>query len=154
MRNDKVVLTTMVIVVDKKNNKILMQKRKKSWLGYAPPGGHVEDFESLVECAIREVKEETGIDVLNLKFNSITHFVKSDGRYIVFNYYTEDFYGELIEENLEGEPLWLDIEKLDEYELSDGLKERFERMFFDKNIVEAHITFDELGQEIKKFYDV
>lgn len=154
MRNDKVVLTTMVIVVDKKNNKTLMQKRKKSWLGYAPPGGHVEDFESFVECAIREVKEETGIDVFNLKFNSITHFVKDNGRYIVFNYYTEDFSGNLIEETLEGKPEWIRIDKLNEYELSSGLKERFDRMFFNKNIVESHITFDDLGNEIKNFYDI
>lgn len=35
---------------------------------YAPPGGHLEYMESFEECARREVKEETGMEVENVRF--------------------------------------------------------------------------------------
>jgi 8-oxo-dGTP pyrophosphatase MutT (NUDIX family) len=45
-----------------KNNQVLLHFHKKmnKWL---PPGGHVEKDETPTECAIREAKEETGLDI-------------------------------------------------------------------------------------------
>lgn len=43
-------------------NKILLLKHKKLNL-WLPPGGHVEEDEFTHEAAIREVKEETGLDI-------------------------------------------------------------------------------------------
>ncbi len=45
-----------------KENKILMLKRKDSGK-WTMPGGTMELSESLTDCAVREVKEETGLDV-------------------------------------------------------------------------------------------
>lgn len=43
------------------NNKVLLvQNPKRKW---GPPGGHGNDNESLVETAVRETKEETGLDI-------------------------------------------------------------------------------------------
>jgi 8-oxo-dGTP pyrophosphatase MutT (NUDIX family) len=43
-------------------NKVLLIHHKKldMWL---PPGGHIDDNELPCECAIREFKEETGLDI-------------------------------------------------------------------------------------------
>lgn len=49
-----------------KDNQILVQDRVKSWNGVAFPGGHVESRESIVDSTIREIKEETGLDISNL----------------------------------------------------------------------------------------
>lgn len=48
-----------------KDNKVLLGKRmgahgENTW---SPPGGHLEMYEEPIECAIREVKEETDLDV-------------------------------------------------------------------------------------------
>lgn len=53
-----------------KEGKVLLGKRKNSHGSgeYAWPGGHLEFNESMVDCAIREVKEETGIEIENVKF--------------------------------------------------------------------------------------
>ncbi len=53
-----------------KNGKVLLGKRKGSHGEgeYGWPGGHIEYMESFAECATREVKEETGIEIDNIHF--------------------------------------------------------------------------------------
>lgn len=53
-----------------KNGKILLGKRKGSHGEgeYAFPGGHMEYMESFEGCVKREVKEEAGIEIGNIKF--------------------------------------------------------------------------------------
>lgn len=60
----KVILTTLVVIVDRaKQCVLLVRRRKRNWQGYAAPGGHVDFPESLMNCAVREVREETGLCV-------------------------------------------------------------------------------------------
>lgn len=53
-----------------KNGKVLMGKRKNAHGEgeYAWPGGHMEYMESFEECAKRETREETGIEITNIRF--------------------------------------------------------------------------------------
>lgn len=53
-----------------KDGKILLSKRKGSHGAgeYSWPGGHMEYMESFEECAKREVREETGIEIENIRF--------------------------------------------------------------------------------------
>ena len=48
--------------IDFNNNEVLLMYNKKlnKWL---QPGGHIEGLETPIETAIRETKEETGIDI-------------------------------------------------------------------------------------------
>jgi len=52
-----------VAAVIKKDGKILMLNRVNFPFGWACPAGHVEEGENPKMAMIREVKEETGIDV-------------------------------------------------------------------------------------------
>lgn len=52
-------------VIITKDNKILLLQKKNG--KYELPGGHIEVGESAIEGAKREVKEETGLDIINLK---------------------------------------------------------------------------------------
>lgn len=47
----------------------------KGYRGWEFPGGYVEKAESIQEAAIREVKEESGIDIQLTKFYGIDQFV-------------------------------------------------------------------------------
>ncbi len=61
MRTEMVELTNLCMIKD--GDKYLLQNRvKKDWQGYTFPGGHIEPGESIVQSAIREVKEETGLN--------------------------------------------------------------------------------------------
>jgi 8-oxo-dGTP diphosphatase len=53
-----------------KDGKVLLGKRKGSHGAgeYAWPGGHMEYMESFEGCAKREVQEEAGIEIENIRF--------------------------------------------------------------------------------------
>lgn len=140
----KVELTNMCMVYDKKNNKVLVQNRIKSWKGISFPGGKVDDGESIVESTIREVKEETGLIVSELEPCGIMHWYNDETgeRYFVFNYRTEVFEGELLEETKEGKVFWVDKDELPKLNLSEGLRERLS-MFFDKKYSEGFRIWNE-----------
>ena len=96
----KIELTNMVMIQDNKTGKVLVQDRIKKWKGLSFPGGHIEEGESFVDSAIREIKEETGLDIANLKSCGVIHWCNNttSDRYIEFLYKTTDFSGELLSE--------------------------------------------------------
>ena len=110
----KLEMTNMVMIQDKQTGKVLVQDRVKSWKGLSFPGGHIEDNESIVDSAIREVREETGLEVLNIKSCGIIHWLnnKTFDRYLVFLFKTADYSGELITECDEGLNLWITVDEL------------------------------------------
>lgn len=59
-----------VIVLVFKDEKILFGKRKSelSTHTFGVPGGHLEYMESFDQCARREVLEETGMEIQNIRF--------------------------------------------------------------------------------------
>ena len=75
-----------VAVIVVKDGKVLMGKRKNI-LGsgeWAFPGGHLEFHEKIEDCAKREVYEETGLIVKNIRVTTFTNdiFVKEKKHYI------------------------------------------------------------------------
>ena len=111
----KIELTNMVMIQDNKTGKVLVQDRIKKWKGLSFPGGHVEEGESFVDSAIREIKEETGLDIANLESCGVIHWCnnKTFDRYIEFLYKTTDFSGELLSETEEGKVFWILPEEIE-----------------------------------------
>ncbi|MFD0712721.1 8-oxo-dGTP diphosphatase [Paenibacillus sp. GCM10027626] len=130
----KVEMTNMCMIYDKETDRVLVQERIKSWKGITFPGGHVENGESIADSTIREVKEETGLDVSDLELCGIVHWYnnETDETYLVFSYRTTVFRGKLMEETEEGRHFWVDKNELASLALAPGFGERLPMFFGDK----------------------
>src|SRR5712692_6411882 len=75
-----------VLVLIRNGDRILLVKRAKdTWAGsWKAPGGHIEFGESPEETASREVQEETGVTISDLKFRTMTNDVfEADKRHYI-----------------------------------------------------------------------
>lgn len=121
MKVENVELTVLCLLY--KDNQILLQNRtKKDWKGYTLPGGHVELGESFVDAVIREMKEETNLDVIHPQLCGVKQFPIVNGRYVVFLFKSNEFSGELKSSD-EGEMIWVNRNELSNLSLVSDFKE-------------------------------
>ena len=114
-RTTPTILCNLCMVEDLENGKVVLQYRspeKTHWAGYAFPGGHIEEGESLVESVIREIEEETGLTIFHPHLAAVKNWQLEDGtRYIVFCYKVTEYTGQL-RSTEEGEVSWVDKDQL------------------------------------------
>ncbi|MDU4018031.1 MAG: 8-oxo-dGTP diphosphatase [Finegoldia magna] len=104
-----------MIKINRGNDVLVLDKVKKyGWEGLTFPGGHVEKVESITESVIREAKEETNLDIENIKYVGMISWydIDNNDRIVGFLYETDDFSGELVKENVEGTLEFIDYEDL------------------------------------------
>ena len=96
-QNKRPLIGVAVIIV--KNGEVLLGKRRNSHGegAWALPGGHLEWNESITECALREVFEETGLIVKNIKHAAFTNdvFTKEEKHYVTLFVTAEYVSGEV-----------------------------------------------------------
>ena len=116
-------LTTLCYI--EKDGKYLMMHRvkkkndinKDKWIGV---GGHFEYGESPEECLLREVKEETGLTLLDYKARGIITFIYGENVVEYMHLFTSDsFEGDLIECD-EGELVWVPIDEVQNLPIWEG----------------------------------
>lgn len=136
--------TNMVMVQNPDTKEVLVQERVKYWCGISFPGGHLENNESFYDSAIREVKEETGLDIKNLTPCGLVHWFnnETEDRYFVHLYKTFNYSGELLESTDEGRVFWTDIESLYSMPLAPNFKE-YLQVFLDDNLSEAFCSWND-----------
>ena len=108
-RTERVTLTNLCMIVN--GSKILVQDKVGGDAGgIILPGGHVEEHEPVVDSVIREMKEETGLDIRNPRLCGVKEWINEDGsRYVVFLFRAEEFSGELASSE-EGRVFWMEKE--------------------------------------------
>ncbi|MGN1421120.1 MAG: 8-oxo-dGTP diphosphatase [Eubacterium sp.] len=147
---EKVELTNMCMVYDDNGNVLVQDRVDKRWGGVTFPGGHIDEGESFVNSVIREVKEETGLDIRHPKICGIKQFfLEKDVRYIVLFYKTNEFSGTLKSSD-EGEVFWIKSSELGNYKLAKDFDDMF-RIFTDDDLQEFQWT-EENGEWVKRIF--
>ncbi len=151
-KNETVILTNMVMVYE--GDRILVQDRlNPNWPGITFPGGHVELKESFVQSAIREVKEETGLDISNLDLCGIKQFPAIHEsipyRYIVIFYKTNSFSG-TIKSSEEGEIKWISLADIERCQCAPSFKEMLD-VFLNDDVSEFIQSYED-GEWISRTY--
>ena len=78
------------------------------------PGGKQEVNETIIQCAIRETKEETNLDIDNVQIFGADDDMTSDRHFVTIYTYTDSYNGEakVTEENKIDDWQWFDIDNL------------------------------------------
>ncbi len=98
---DTEVRAGVAVVILDKEGRILLEKRTDNGM-WGLPGGKIEPSESIREAALREIKEETGLDIEITKLIGV--YSEPSGQRIVTYPNSEDVC-HLIDIILEGKPL-------------------------------------------------
>lgn len=124
MRVDQIIKIGIGVMIKKQNQVLLghrTQKAKDTGGIYEPdswtfPGGKQEYDETMQECAIREVKEETNLDISNLEIFCATDDIQPNKHYITIQIIANQFVGDLkvMEKDKIDEWKWFDLENLPE----------------------------------------
>lgn len=133
----------------KQGNRVLLLNRLHDPIiqGYIAPGGKIEFPESPSAGAIREVKEETGLQVKGLVYKGLHQFVNEEKGewYLIYNYLAEEFDGEL-RDSAEGALEWVPIEEVPKMKALPSFTRRFP-LFFEPGTFEINTRWDESGFE-------
>lgn len=147
---EKTILTNMCMIFDDEGRILVQNRLAKDWGGVTFPGGHVEKDESFYESVIREVKEETGLDIECPQICGIKSWhVKNGVRYVVLFYKTNRFSGEL-RSSEEGEVFWIKPEELKNYKLASDFDEMYE--IFASDELQEMQWIKKNGEWVKKIF--
>ena len=130
---EKVEFTNMCMICDE-NKVVVIDRQKKDWPGVTFPGGHVEIVESFTDSVVREILEETGLNIYAPRLCGIKDWYENERRYVVLFYKATKFDGELLSSE-EGKVWWEDIDNLQNLRLSSDMKDMI-RVFTEDDLSE------------------
>jgi len=147
----QVVPRTLILVFNQ--HKVLLQKGapdKKIWAGfYNGLGGHIERGEDVLTSAKRELKEETGLECLDLHLcGTVMIDVEESNGILLFVLSGHNLCGE-IRDSAEGALHWIDIDQLGNLQVVEDIPEMVDRIKNQKNtLFSIHYGYDSNGKRI------
>ena len=91
---------------------LLLKRRKPPYVGHwVAPGGKVDRGESPRECAIRELREETGLCALDAELRALVTETspRDDWQWLMFVYRAIGVQGDVVTDEREGELHWFPL---------------------------------------------
>ena len=138
-------LTTLCYLI--RDNQYLMMHRvkkendinKDKWIGV---GGHFEDGESPDECLLREVKEETGLTLLDYKARGIITFIYGEDVVEYMHLYTSDSFTGTLTDCDEGELVWVPVSEVPGLPIWEGDKVFFRLLEEREDFFSLKLVYD------------
>lgn len=142
MKNEMIITT--VCYLRRNDSYLLLYRNKKKddinkgkWIGV---GGKKEVHETIDECAIREVKEETGFIVNSLKCHGEVLFIDEKSQIMMYVYEITDFTGAMITCD-EGDLKWIPIAQIYGYPMWEGDKAFLPKLINHEPYFKMRITY-------------
>jgi 8-oxo-dGTP diphosphatase len=126
----KPTLATLVYCVEG-SRVLLLERNKPPFVGYCVgPGGKLEALESPSECAVRELREETGLIADHVVLRGIVREVspRPDWQWLLFIYVVDAWTGTQVEHCPEGVLAWWQIDALPVDRMPDADREFLPRI--------------------------
>ncbi len=133
-------INTTLVHLRQGNKTLMIEKKDGKFMGV---GGKFNDNETPEECLIREVKEETNLDVLEYKLVGKIFFPKFDGVVDYFSYVYEvtKFSGE-IQESDEGKLYWVNNKEITSLNIWEGDKFFIDWIYNDRVFFDATFYYE------------
>ena len=125
---------------------------------YNGVGGHIERDEDPLTGAIREMQEETGLDVVNVRFRGVIHVDVGAANGILVFVFTAEAPSRDFQNSVEGTLEWVPLDQIDALPLVEDLPVLLP-LLFDETITDpasefpffAHSSYDQHDQQILVF---
>jgi len=122
------IVATLGYVLSPDGQRVLMihrnARKDDQHLGkYNGLGGKMEPFEDIAECMRREIREEAGIECLQMRLRGTLNwpgFGKNGEDWLGFIFVIDEYSGTALESNPEGALEWVPLEKLDDLPMWEG----------------------------------
>ncbi len=128
--SQKRIKLTIMCMVYKDDGSFLVENRlKKDWPGLTFPGGHVEDDELIEDAVIREMKEETGLDLFEVEPRGYIEWNEfgDDVRHLAMLFRTNKYKGTL-KSSKEGEIFFTKEKDIEKYLLSNDFEKIYQKL--------------------------
>lgn len=106
---------TVATIVERDGHYLLVKEERDGKVVYNQPAGHIEHGESVIQAAVRETLEETGWNVLPVRFGGLSTYHAPSG----ISYLRSTLIAEALDEMPEAEldegiieAVWLDYEEI------------------------------------------
>jgi len=134
---------TNCIIVDH-HQVLLIKKPRRGW--YAIPGGKMEQGETIKESVIREVQEETALNIHSPQLAGVFTFSIFEqehtiNEWMMFKFITDQYSGSLTNYCEEGELEWVAIDRINELPMAEGDLKIFDRIFSAKDILYGAFSY-------------
>ena len=141
---------TTLCYIEKEGSYLMMHRIKKQqdenagkWIGI---GGHLNEDETPEECIRREIREETGLEVDDLKLRGILTFIlPAWGNELTF-LYTASAKEEVSKECAEGVLKWIPVDEVMDLPLWEGDRVFLPLLKEEKDFFSMKLIYDEEGR--------
>jgi mutator protein MutT len=114
--------TVAAVILNEKNEILLTRRTHNPFEGFfCLPGGHIDAFEEADVAVVREVKEETDLDFVDVEFFHLNEEIYPDKKiHNIALCYVGEGKGTLKINEESSESIWVDMQKASEMELAFG----------------------------------